>query len=639
MFSRVSIVKESAGKIGKPLSRPKPAHEYFSAEETPESGLSSLAYSLAGINLFAPGENGGSNFVSRCARVPWPMQAKLQIGAVDDPLEAEADQTADRVMRIADPPAAPLRMTSTAGQLQRKCSCGGSGSSGGECKECQEKREEKQLQRKASASAPVNAVPDAVGNVLRSPGQPLDTATRNYFEPRLAWDLSNVRVHTDARAADSARRVNALAYTVGNNVVFGSGQYSPRTDSGKRLIAHELAHTVQQASGSHLRLQRAVSKDIAKIEKLLSRSLFDWAITDSDAHQVLVLLKALPAADLKDTVAEMEKGGYIGRLFDNVSDEDQANETAILESINDVRVHKGGKNQKDTVGSCDQSQRNEIDTRVSKTQEWAAKAKDRVKEFAADPAKHADTLTMLDRQFFHSKKNGQLSEVDQKTNANQIADNFQLAEKQINPKQNECASPFDSECAALALAYWREGKRIVLCKSYFGSPFETQVYNLLHEFMHEYAHVNDRGYGDERVFEYLSPKDAINNADSYALFAVDVNAHTTTSREQRPAHSEDNISDCGPQKEEVRRSFAFASRMIINALNALGDSNSTGVFEQTHFKTKDRNKLQRFIERCQKIDKKFREMNFQCEKKCKGNTPGYWRTWGSTVHLVLHGSA
>jgi peptidoglycan hydrolase-like protein with peptidoglycan-binding domain len=88
--------------------------------------------------------------------------------------------------------------------------------------------------------------------VLRSPGQPLDSGARAFMEPRFDHDFSHVRVHTDARAAESARAVNALAYTVGRDVVFGPNQYAPNTWSGRRLLAHELVHTIQQNSGGSI---------------------------------------------------------------------------------------------------------------------------------------------------------------------------------------------------------------------------------------------------------------------------------------------------------------------------------------------------------------------------------------------------
>ncbi len=93
-----------------------------------------------------------------------------------------------------------------------------------------------------------NAVPSVVHEVLRSPGEPLDAATLGFMEPRFGHDFSRVRVHTDAKAAESARAVSALAYTVGRDVVFGAGQYAPTTARGAGLLAHELAHVMQQGS-------------------------------------------------------------------------------------------------------------------------------------------------------------------------------------------------------------------------------------------------------------------------------------------------------------------------------------------------------------------------------------------------------
>jgi hypothetical protein len=91
--------------------------------------------------------------------------------------------------------------------------------------------------------------PAVVEEVIASPGRPLDRAARAFMESRLGHDFSGVRVHTDARAAESAHAVGALAYTVGQHVVFAAGQYRPGTAEGRRLLAHELTHTVQQRGG------------------------------------------------------------------------------------------------------------------------------------------------------------------------------------------------------------------------------------------------------------------------------------------------------------------------------------------------------------------------------------------------------
>lgn len=127
---------------------------------------------------------------------------------------------------------------------ERVCACG-QHSSGDERESCR-KKSVGMLQRAAINASPVHEVPPIVHEVLRSPGQPLDAATRAFFEPRFGHDFSRVRVHTDAKAAESARAVNALAYTVGRDVVFGTGQYMPKTVAGHSLLAHELTHVVQQ---------------------------------------------------------------------------------------------------------------------------------------------------------------------------------------------------------------------------------------------------------------------------------------------------------------------------------------------------------------------------------------------------------
>ncbi len=102
------------------------------------------------------------------------------------------------------------------------------------------------LQRRATHQVESDMAPPIVHEVLRSSGRPLDDETRAFMEPRFGHDFSQVRVHTDDRAAESARAVNARAYTVGWDVVFGAGQYMPKNVTGKLLLAHELTHVAQQ---------------------------------------------------------------------------------------------------------------------------------------------------------------------------------------------------------------------------------------------------------------------------------------------------------------------------------------------------------------------------------------------------------
>jgi hypothetical protein len=112
-----------------------------------------------------------------------------------------------------------------------------------------EKKEEIPVQRKAASAFydEQEAAPE-IESVISSSGRPLDRETRRYMESRIGFDFSKVRIHTDARAAASARSLGAYAYTVGTNVVFADGGYAPQTSKGRRLLAHELTHVVQQSA-------------------------------------------------------------------------------------------------------------------------------------------------------------------------------------------------------------------------------------------------------------------------------------------------------------------------------------------------------------------------------------------------------
>lgn len=158
---------------------------------------------------------------------PQGMQARLAVGASDDPLEQEADRAAAQVL-------------SGIGKASVQSSS------------------VPHLSRVASGSVTASVAPASVSRTLQAPGESLSGATRSFFEPRFGHDFAQVRVHRDNAAANSARDVAAQAYTVGRHVVFAQGRYAPDSTAGRTLLAHELAHVVQQ-SGSAVgeRVQRA----------------------------------------------------------------------------------------------------------------------------------------------------------------------------------------------------------------------------------------------------------------------------------------------------------------------------------------------------------------------------------------------
>jgi hypothetical protein len=195
-------------------------------------------------------------------------------------------------VRTAEP--TPSFTRPSARILQRRCACGGRVVKGGECAECRNKRLQTKpavnqpgdrLEREAdrmadfvtrggeqapvlsdgslgalqrdepnTSSASTNA-PSIVDEVIEGSGQPLDSSTRALMEWRFGHDFGNVRVHFDARAGTSARSVDALAYTVGHDIVFSDGAFAPVDPSGRSLLAHELTHVVQQSNANTARRQ------------------------------------------------------------------------------------------------------------------------------------------------------------------------------------------------------------------------------------------------------------------------------------------------------------------------------------------------------------------------------------------------
>jgi hypothetical protein len=133
----------------------------------------------------------------------------------------------------------------------------------GKCAACEE---EKRLQTTpAGPQAAAGEAPGIVHEVLRSPGQPLDQATRAFMEPRFGYDLSKLRAHTGAKAAESAEAIGAAAYTMGHNIVFGAGRFVPEKHEGRKLIAHELTHVLQQgANGESSVLQRDTPSELKR---------------------------------------------------------------------------------------------------------------------------------------------------------------------------------------------------------------------------------------------------------------------------------------------------------------------------------------------------------------------------------------
>ncbi len=164
------------------------------------------------------------------SKTPVRLQTKLTVNTPGDIYEQEADRVAEQVMRG---PKAQGRLLGN-----------------------------RQLQAKSLPAGGPEGIeaPPIVGEVLGSPGQPLDARTRAFMEPRFGHDFSRVRIHANSQAAEAARSVHAKGFTVGSQIAFGRGEWSPHSSSGQRLLAHELAHVIQQG-GQTIRVMRQSGND------------------------------------------------------------------------------------------------------------------------------------------------------------------------------------------------------------------------------------------------------------------------------------------------------------------------------------------------------------------------------------------
>ncbi|MCX6317006.1 MAG: DUF4157 domain-containing protein [Bacteroidetes bacterium] len=221
------------------------------------------------------------------------LQTKPLISKPGDVFEQEADNVAEKAVRgsaVEEKHSGNTNENGLAGSIQSK-------------------------QMNGAATSGIEA-PGIVQDVLSTQGTPLDKGTKGRMESTFGSGFSDVRIHTNTKAAAAAASVQAKAFTSGQDIVFGKEEYNPGTVEGDKLIAHELTHTLQQQQVSDTPLQRDTIDDA---REKLSYGLFDWAITDSEALDVLAMLSAIPAADLPKELARLGTK-YVTRFLDNLPD-------------------------------------------------------------------------------------------------------------------------------------------------------------------------------------------------------------------------------------------------------------------------------------------------------------------------------
>jgi hypothetical protein len=229
------------------------------------------------------------------------LQPRLAVNPPNDVYEQEAEAMADTILRMPNPGMIHRRAASNS--IQRCGKCAKAQRIEDMCPSCAAKALQASggtLQLSANALVP-EVTPSIEANVaqLQNSGAPLSNDVRAFMEPRFGHDFSQVRIHNDARAAGVARSINALAFTVGNNIAFDAGQYQPNTEAGQRLLAHELTHVVQQTGGG-----QALPMPAGEQAQALQRSVRLLTAPTSIQRREMWELSGSDAESCKEQIAE-----------------------------------------------------------------------------------------------------------------------------------------------------------------------------------------------------------------------------------------------------------------------------------------------------------------------------------------------
>lgn len=512
----------------------------------------------------ACGNHTVSGECAACAGKKLTPQRKLTLGASHDPLELEADRVANLITSMPSHQA----INRTPVHIQR--ASGARNTEGG-------------------------SVPPSVETVIRSSGRAMDPAVRSDMEQRFGYDFSGVRIHTGALAERSAREIQAHAYTAEKSIVFGAGQYSPGRPDGKRLLAHELTHVIQQAAATTASsppaaqlgvakssvIQRAVSPDMPGIREQLSTGIFN-SVSPAEAHSVLIVLKRLRQASLEDfgdTVAAMEREGLVTRLLTNVSQADRLNEQDTLRQIANARVFTRERRSGNTTvtttvtGSCSPERYQMIFTSTLQALAWLDRAIVHTDAFLSAPGAPGNTTTRQAlNQYFSSSAPNIARHIRARLN------HIRRDIRTVDPFILECHDQWDPICAN-AGAYIPGGRpeELIFCTSFFRGDRQRQTETIVHEMAHTQvggAHITDRGYASDRVLRFLSTAEALTNAESYGLYVE----HLATGQTPAMPIPRDTEEDCPADWWAIlQRAIARGQRANRNALVAFGSLTPSGL--------------------------------------------------------------
>lgn len=378
------------------------------------------------------------------------------------------------------------------------------------CAHCEE--EEKKLQRKYNNENNSDITANTENYLFSlQGGKSLDENEKAFFEPRLGHDFSNVRLHTNDAANTSAKNVNALAYTSGNNIVFGANQYQPNTVEGKRLMAHELTHVIQQ---KHHTLTSLVQRD--DVPATAGTTLATGTAGTTAASTVNIAANC-NQADITDIVNQTLT--WLDDIYQQLLefDADEMFRDAIAPRGNYTRI----------AGALQQA-------------------------FNTNDVRYAEVIR---RRFLHVaqllRSPGHIS---------------------INCDRTHCTSGGSSFVAAYVIGPYA---LTMCSTGIAGSrPIATFIHELMHATVPQIGisntvtqntGVRDRAYRTDRIFQHLSPEETLDNADSYGILAELLHARANT---QIVTPQADTTTGCS-QPDVLLQAFARAAQWASFAQNGL----------------------------------------------------------------------
>jgi outer membrane protein OmpA-like peptidoglycan-associated protein len=511
-----------------------------------------------------------------------PLQAKLRVGAVDDPLEREADRVAEAVVSGSAAPATVQRKCAACEEEEKEAAVHRSPA------ELPTEDEEEKLQTKRAAG-PTGSTPEVSPKTasriasFRGGGEALPPAAKAYFEPHFGRDLSAVRLHTGAEATAAAGEVAARAFTVGRDIAFAANEYRPETEPGRRLLAHEIVHTLQQSTGSGpgpLRRQPATTPPptptplpvtmptpgstdflIERIGTSTTARIFFGRGSATLSAAALTKLDEVKAA----SPGSVRLVGYASadETATIATSRADAVKTVLAAAPNPVTVASAVGNAPATSTRSDYTEARSVEILVGSAAPATLDCKKKVGGVLVNPPTQActamDPLTWTSFGLAHTVANDAMKKAVAAVTGTPSADDEKLIdrffgahdaatlstlvtnlgklEKQVNklPSITNCGGQCDvGNCAKGTTIAYTNGEvdaklRMTLCVPTFKNLNQNdEARNLIHESAHGTSPLGgtptkgttDVAYRHERMLFQLSTADRLRNSDSYALFAM-----------------------------------------------------------------------------------------------------------------------